>query len=389
MEKIRFFVEQLIGLCGLTGDSVPVVRHILLVLLAVVLAVLSGWLCKKVVVPMLLKLTARSKTRWDDLLLGEDVLRSACQVVPAVVVWVLLPLVFYQFPTVRMVLARLTAIYITVMMTRTLLVFINSFKKLENSKPSSAQQYLYTLCDVLKIVLMLVATIVVVAIVINKSPATLLAGLGATSAIMMLVFQDTITGLVAGIRLTSNDMLHKGDWITLPKSDVNGIVEDITLTTVKVRNFDNTIMTVPPKTLVNDVFQNWKGMRESGGRKVTRTVYFDFNHVELLSDELRRSLLDSGLVNAEDVKPDAVNITVFRSYMERWLSQQPTVNSDMTILVRQAGATQQGMAVELVFFLLERGGVPFEHAISDIMEHVFATAPRFGLRIYQQEMSRA
>lgn len=383
MERVRVFVEQFVGMFGLTGNSVPVARHILLVLATVLLAALAGWLSGKVVVPMVMKLTARTKTRWDELLFNEKVLRSACQVVPAVVVWMLLPSVFYQFPTLHMVLTRLTAIYITVMVTRTVIVLINSLKQLEGEQRTSTQQYLYTLCDVLKIVMTLVATIVVVAIAINQSPATLLAGLGATSAIMMLVFQDTITGLVAGVRLTSNDMLRKGDWITLPKSDVNGIVEDITLTTVKVRNFDNTIMTVPPKTLVNDVFQNWKGMRESGGRKVTRRVYFDFRHVELVNEELRQRLLESGLAKAEDITSDTVNISLMRRHIERWLAQQPTVNPEMTIMVRQAEATQQGMAVELVFFLRARGGVPFEHAISDIMEYVFATAPKFGLSIYQ------
>lgn len=383
MERVRVFVEQFVGMFGLTGNSVPVARHILLVLATVLLAALAGWLSGKVVVPMVMKLTARTKTRWDELLFNEKVLRSACQVVPAVVVWMLLPSVFYQFPTLHMVLTRLTAIYITVMVTRTVIVLINSLKLLEGEQRTSTQQYLYTLCDVLKIVMTLVATIVVVAIAINQSPATLLAGLGATSAIMMLVFQDTITGLVAGVRLTSNDMLRKGDWITLPKSDVNGIVEDITLTTVKVRNFDNTIMTVPPKTLVNDVFQNWKGMRESGGRKVTRRVYFDFRHVELVNEELRQRLLESGLAKAEDITSDTVNISLMRRHLERWLAQQPTVNPEMTIMVRQAEATQQGMAVELVFFLRARGGVPFEHAISDIMEYVFATAPKFGLSIYQ------
>ena len=385
MERIKNLVEHIIVLCGLTGESVAIVRHVLLVLATVLLAASAGWFCKKVIVPMVMKLTSRSKTQWDSLLLGEPVLRSACQVVPAIVVWILLPSVFYQFPTVRMVLTRITAIYITVMMTRTVIVFINSFKNLEGEQRTSTQQYLYTLCDVLKIVLILIATIVVVAITIDKSPATLLAGLGATSAIMMLVFQDTITGLVAGVRLTSNDMLRKGDWITLPKSDVNGIVEDITLTTVKVRNFDNTIMTVPPKTLVNDVFQNWKGMRESGGRKVTRQVYFDFRHIQLVDDKLRQKLSASGLVKEEDITAETVNLTLFRRYMEQWLAQQPTVNPEMTIMVRQAEATQQGLAVEFVFFLLERGGAPFEHAISDIMEYVFATAPRFGLSIYQLE----
>lgn len=385
MEKIVELVERLINFCGLTGDAVPVVRHILLVLIAIILAAGAGFLCKKIIVPLILKATRRTKATWDGVIFNESVLNSACHIVPAIVVWMLLPWVFYQFPTVRMILGRITAIYITVMTVITIIVFIDSFKLFEGEKRTATQQYLYTFCGLLKIVMIFIAVIIVISIVINKNPMVLLAGLGATSAIMMLVFQDTITGLVAGVRLTSNDMLQKGDWITVPKSGIDGIVEEMTLTTVKVRNFDNTIMTISPKTLVDDSFQNWKGMQESAGRKVVKRIYYDFRSVVVADKKMRATIVDNGYFVDKDIEPKAVNITLLRRYIEQWLSKDEAVSPDMTILVKQAEATQNGLAVEFVFFLKNKGGVPYEHDISRIMEYIIAITPDFGLRIYQQQ----
>lgn len=385
MEKIVELVERLINFCGLTGDAVPVVRHILLVLIAIILAAGAGFLCKKIIVPLILKATRRTKATWDGVIFNESVLNSACHIVPAIVVWMLLPWVFYQFPTVRMILGRITAIYITVMTVITIIAFIDSFKLFEGEKRTATQQYLYTFCGLLKIVMIFIAVIIVISIVINKNPMVLLAGLGATSAIMMLVFQDTITGLVAGVRLTSNDMLQKGDWITVPKSGIDGIVEEMTLTTVKVRNFDNTIMTISPKTLVDDSFQNWKGMQESAGRKVVKRIYYDFRSVVVADEKMRATIVDNGYFVDKDIEPKAVNITLLRCYVEQWLSKDEAVNPDMTILVKQAEATQNGLAVEFVFFLKNKGGVPYEHDISRIMEYIIAITPDFGLRIYQQQ----
>ncbi len=385
MEKIVELVERLINFCGLTGDAVPVVRHILLVLIAIILAAGAGFLCKKIIVPLILKATRRTKATWDGVIFNESVLNSACHIVPAIVVWMLLPWVFYQFPTVRMILGRITAIYITVMTVITIIAFIDSFKLFEGEKRTATQQYLYTFCGLLKIVMIFIAVIIVISIVINKNPMVLLAGLGATSAIMMLVFQDTITGLVAGVRLTSNDMLQKGDWITVPKSGIDGIVEEMTLTTVKVRNFDNTIMTISPKTLVDDSFQNWKGMQESAGRKVVKRIYYDFRSVVVADEKMRATIVDNGYFVDKDIEPKAVNITLLRRYVEQWLSKDEAVNPDMTILVKQAEATQNGLAVEFVFFLKNKGGVPYEHDISRIMEYIIAITPDFGLRIYQQQ----
>ena len=383
MVKIKIFVEELINWCGLTGAFVPYVRYLILIIIAVVLAALAGYICRKFI-PLITRLTKKTPSRWDEVLFNQRVLRSASNVVPAIVIWQLLPLVFFEFPLLREVLTRLTAIYITVMAVRTVIVFIDSFKLLEGEKRTATQQYLYSFCGVLKIVMIFIAVIIVISILINQSPATLLAGLGAASAVMMLVFQDTIKGLVAGIRLTSNDMLHKGDWITVPSAGANGTVEEISLTVVKVRNFDNTIVTVPPTMLADGAFQNWIGMSEGPGRKQTRMVYFDFGSVQLLDEATKQQLVANGFVKAEEVEGKVSNVTLFRTYIEQWLATQPSVLSDMTILVRQAEATQAGMALEFVFWLKEKGGPAYEHATSLIMEYIYAAAREFRLVIYQQ-----
>ena len=369
MEKIQFLVEELVRAFGMTGHAVNTVTHVVLVIVAILLAALSGWICRKVVVPMVLKLTAKTEAKWDDLLFNERVLKTACSIVPAIVIWLVLPWTFSDFPSVRMVLARLTAIYITVMSTRAVIVFIDSFKLLENGPRSARQQYIYSVCGISKIVIIFIAIIVVIAIVVDKNPTTLFAGLGAASAILMLAFQDTIKGLVAGIRLTNNDMVHIGDWITLGSAGVNGRVEDISLTTVKVRNFDNTIVTVTPQTLVDGSFQNWLGMEQNVGRKQSRRVYFDFRSIRLDDDGV-------------------ANITKFRHHIEEWLRENPKVIAEKNPLVRQAEASQSGCCLEFTFWLYAQAWADFEHDTADIMEYIFAASAEHGLTIFQLESSR-
>ncbi len=384
MESIKIWVENLISMMGVTGDSIPVIRHISLVLVAILLSALAGLICKKVLVPVILKLTAKTEAKWDDVLFNEQVLVSACHIVPAIVIWQLLPLVFYQFPVVRELLTRITAIYIVVMSVKTALVFLDAIKKLEGERRSNKQQYLYSFIGVVRLLLMFVAAIIVVAIIIDRDPIKLFAGLGATSAVLMLVFQDTIKGLVAGIRLTSNDMLHKGDWITVPKAGANGIVEEMTLTTVKIRNFDNTIVTVTPQTLVDDSFQNWIGMQKSQGRRVNRRVYYDFRGIRIVDDDLRDQLISKKYFKEGDIKPNDVNMTLYRRYVEEYLRHHPKVNADMMLMVRQLEATQSGLPVEFYFFLKEKSWVEYEHQLAEIMDYIYAITPDFGLLVYEQ-----
>ena len=433
MEEIRKFVENLIQMAGVTGGAVPVVRHILLTITAILLAMLSDLLCRRLLVPIIMKVTDKTEVTWDDVLFNKKVLTSACHIVPAVVIWSLMPLVYLEYPIFKEILERATGIYIVVMSVRTALVFIGSFKGLESSEErrSSAQQYFHTFCGVLRILMLFVAGVVVVAILLGKNPLTLFAGLGATSAVLMLVFKDTILGLAAGVRLTSNDMLHKGDWITVKSVDANGIVEEMSLTTVKVRNFDNTIVTISPATLVNGSFQNWIGMQKSGGRRVKRVVYFDFRSVRLVDEALKQTLLAKHFATEDSFKlketlqkalakdgihvaemsaeaavpsdaelekegikegadllnPAALaptNLQLYRRFMEKYLRQRPEVNTELTLMVRHMEATQCGLPIEFYFFIKDKVWVNYEHILADIMEHVYALANEFGLKIYEQ-----
>ncbi len=435
MEEIRKFVEDLIQMAGVTGGAVPVVRHILLTITAILLAMLSDLLCRRLLVPIIMRVTDKTEVTWDDVLFNKKVLTSACHIVPAVVIWSLMPLVYLEYPIFKEILERATGIYIVVMSVRTALVFIGSFKGLESSEErrSSAQQYFHTFCGVLRILMLFVAGVVVVAILLGKNPLTLFAGLGATSAVLMLVFKDTILGLAAGVRLTSNDMLHKGDWITVKSVDANGIVEEMSLTTVKVRNFDNTIVTISPATLVNGSFQNWIGMQKSGGRRVQRKVYFDFRSIRLVDEELRARLLEKQFATEDSFKPKEslqkmlakaevenehqtemekdqnaglgnarqhehqvladlrnpaalapTNLQLYRKYMEKYLRERPEVNTEMTLMVRQLEATQCGLPMEFYFFVKDKVWVNYEHILAEIMEHAYALSAEFGLKIYQQ-----
>ncbi|MBQ6199841.1 MAG: mechanosensitive ion channel [Prevotella sp.] len=376
MEKIKTMIESLIGWMGLPGDYVPAVRYAILVVLAFILAWLAGWLCRTFVVPVLLKITSKTEAKWDDVIFSRRVLLSACHIIPAIVIWLLLPLVFFEYPKVEDIVGRLTAIYFTVMMVRTVIVFIDSFKLLENGQRSSKQQYLYSICGVLKILMIFISVIVVVAIIINKNPATLFAGLGAASAILMLAFQDTIKGLVAGIRLTSNDMLHIGDWITVPSAGANGKVEEIALTMVKVRNFDNTVVTLSPQSLVDGSFQNWQGMMENEGRKQVRRVYYDYSSIVTENPEAPDSPDKRPLVTT--------NITRFRHDIEQWLSQHPKTIDSRPCLVKQAETPQAtGCCLEFIFWLKAQDAITYEHDTSDIMEYIYAAGAEYGLKIFQ------
>ena len=384
MDTIKIYVEELIRLCGISGSAVPIVRHALLVLVAVLLAWMAGVLCRRIFVPLIHKLTSRTNNQWDEVLLNDKVLVTACRIIPAIVIWQLLPLVFYQYPAVREVLTRFTAIYIVVMSVRLFITFLTSVTQLGLSRSSSVRQYINTFCGVIKILVIFLAVIIVVAILFDKNPMSLIAGLGATSAILMLVFKDTIEGLVAGIRLTSNDMVKKGDWITVPSTPADGIVEEISLTTVKVRNFDNTTVTVPPLTLVNGSFQNWRSMQRGAGRRVKRLLFVDFRSVKILTDEQKNVLAVNGYFTTDELKGEVINVALFRTYIEKYLSSRKEVNEKMTLIVRQMEATQCGLPLEVLFFIKNDKQINYEHALADIIEHIYAYTNTFGLTIYQQ-----
>lgn len=384
MKKLIIEIEELLSASGVGNTWLMPMVYIIHMLLTALLAWGVYKLCYLFLMPMLTKIAKKTEATWDDLLLNPHSQRALCRIAPAIVVWLLLPEVFYRLPAIVDVAERVTSIYITVMTMLMCLSVVDAFKNYEDKRHTALQQYYHTFCGVLKILIIFLSVIVMVAIAINRSPLTLIAGLGATSAILMLVFKDTISGLVAGIRLTSNDMLHRGDWITVPKADINGIVEDITLTTVKVRNFDNTILTITPQTLVDDSFQNWIGMRQGNGRRVKRMVYFDFLSIRPADDALRTTLSTRYGFKPEEMEPGVVNMTLFRRYVERYLGNHPDVNTDMMFVVRQLEATNTGLPIEFYFFLKQKEWKHYEHQLADIMDRIYAIIPDFGLTVYQR-----
>lgn len=387
MDQITKYIEELLAYTTLSGGWLSFVTMFALCAVTALVAWLVYMLCIKIVTPLLVRITKHTDMIWDDYLLNPQVLHSACHVVPAIVVWQMLPPLFIANPVIQTLASKATAIYITITVMRLAITFIGSFKLFDSEKDhrTAAQQYFHSFCGVLKIVVLFLGIIVIVAIVIDRSPLRLLAGLGATSAVLMLVFKDSITGLVAGIRLTSNNMVSKGDWITVDKLGANGVVEDITLSTVKVRNFDNTIVTLPPQKLIEDSFQNWQGMQQSGGRRVTRMIYIDFHSIGIADDNIKQRLVERKLINKADIHTNVVNLTLFRNYIEWWIYNNKEVNTDLTFMVRQLQPTNTGLPIEVYFFLKNKEWKTYEHNLAEIMERIYAFAPEFGLKIYQRE----
>ena len=383
MEIIITFIENFLLSLGLEGTTVAIVRYVLMIVIAFLLAGLSGYICRKFIVPLIIKLTSKTNTEWDTVLFDRTVLYTACNIVPAVVIWELLPKVFFQYPLAEDILLRLTAIYIAINATRLVLQIVDRLRFLRKQQGNASSQYLRSFLGVLRIIVFFIAAIIVVSILFKKNPMTLLEGLGATSAILMLVFKDTIAGLVARIRLTSNEMVHVGDWITVPGTPVDGNVVDITLTTVKVRQFDNTYTTVSPLTLVNGSFKNWKGMQDSGMRQVSKKIYFDVRSIRLLNDKTRQNLTSKNMVSPKEMEGEVVNIGLFRHYIDTYLRKRDDVNKSATLMVRQLEATQNGLPIELYFFLNTTEWVNYEQKTSDILEHIYAYANEFGLQIYE------
>ena len=384
LDSIKIVVEHFIELSGLSGSIVPVVRHVLLALLATLIAWLSGKICSTFIVPIVTKITSKTLFSWNNVFFNKRILNTVSNIIPAVVIWQLLPLVFYQYPFIENIVRRLTAVYIAVMASKIVLVLLKNLEELDTQTDSSMKQYAKSFLGVLRIVVLFITTIIIIAILFNKNPLSLIAGLGATSAILMLVFKDTIEGLVAGIKLNSNKMISKGDWIVVPSTPANGIVEEITLTTVKVKNFDNTTVTVSPTTLANGSFQNWRSMKDGPGRKVNRLIYFDFRSIKFVSDEQKQALKAAKICTDEQLTGNCINIALFRAYIEAYLLSKPEVCKETTVLVRQVEATQCGLPLEVVFFIKNSPEIHYEHTLANIMEWCYASTAHFGLTIYQQ-----
>lgn len=327
----------------------------------------------------------RSPTTWDDDLLNSRFLKALSQLLPALLVAYLLPEFFSEgrsaFNWVRvctMCYILWTVVYILHVFTDNL---YNAFLKRDRMRPYAIKG----IFQMVRLIVIGLGCICTLSILAGRSPVSILMALGASAAILMLVFKDTILGLVAGVQLTANNMLHRGDWIVVDKHGANGEVIDVSLTTVKVRNWDNSITTVPPYLLVSESFRNYQPMRLSGGRRVDRSILIDANTVRFCTDGELDALGRRGWLEDMDCDTAAgvVNMQLLRRYLERYLTTHPQVNADMLVMVRQMEPTSAGLPLQLYFFTRTVEWKEFERVQSDIFDHVYAVIREFGLRIYQ------
>lgn len=354
--------------------------------LLIALAVGIDYLCQFIFVGSMRKLSEKSHYYWDTLLIRRKVIHNLVHAIPGILVYALLPVAFIRGKELLLISQKACAVYIVFVLLLAINGFILVIMDIYNHREANKNRSIKGFVQVFQVLAFFIGGIVIIAILVGKSPATLFAGLGASAAILMLVFKDTILGFVAGIQLSANDMLRPGDWITVPGSNANGIVLEITLNTVKIQNFDNTIATIPPYTLVNNSFQNWRGMVESGGRRVMKSIFLDLTTIKFCTPELLDSIRKAIPLLA-DYQPDKdvtpTNSQLFRVYVERYLNSLPVVNTDLDLIISQLQSTEYGVPIQIYFFSRNKVWKEYERIQSDIFDHFFAIIPTFELKVYQ------
>lgn len=344
------------------------------------------YLCQAIFVGGMRRYTKRAPHQWNTLLMKRKVVHHLIHVLPGILVYFLLPLAFVRGKEILDFSQKICAVYIIAAILFTINGLLLVMLDVYNAKDKQKSRPMKGFVQVLQVLLFFIGGIIIIAVLLDKSPMTLFAGLGASAAVLMLVFKDSILGFVAGVQLSANDMLRIGDWISLPNDTANGTVEEITLNTVKIRNWDNTISTVPPYTLVNNSFQNWRGMQESGGRRVNKNIYLDMTTLKFCTsdmlDVIRKDVpLMADYQPAEGEVP--TNAQLYRIYIERYLRSLPVVNQDMDLIISQKEPTTYGVPIQVYFFSRNKVWREYERIQSDIFDHLLAIVGKFDLKLYQ------
>lgn len=386
MTTLREFLTQWLGETGIGEEGISLIQQAAIIVFIVVLAWVADFICRRIVVPSIKKIVSKTQATWDDHLLNDRVLDNICHLIPATIAYLLLPMAFSNTPLLNSFLVKASEIYIIVITLRLVFSFANSLHDLSNEREKTKNRPLKGVFQMIKIMAVSLGAIFIFSILLDKSPTDLLVGLGAAATVLMLVFKDTIVGLVAGVQLSANDMLRPGDWITMPKYGADGVVFEVNLTTVKVRNWDNTIVTVPPYTLVSDSFQNWRGMFESGGRRIKRSINIDMTSVRFCTPAEIELYRQKGIIHDDDAIEKLTNITLLRRSLTKYLKGNPRINQDLMVMVRQLQPTPHGMPLELYFFSADKQWIAYETLQADVFDYVMALVPNFGLKVFQSPM---
>ena len=388
MEHVdRYLLEFLKDTAGVSDEIMGWVYPLTAAFAIGLLSYICTSVFRFVVMPAVQKLTAKTKATWDDFLFHRRVMKAFRRIIPPVIWYVALPVVLTRHEGLLSLLLKVCNIYLVVVTLLFVSELLHSLYEISAEHQLLRNRPLKGIYQMFNLMAFVVGLILIVSIIIDKSATAVLAGLGASAAVLMLIFKDSILGLVAGVQLSANDMLRPGDWITMPKYGANGFVQEVSLTTVKVQNFDKTITTIPPYALVSDAFQNWRFMRESGGRRLKMSVNIDTNTVGFCTaDDISRFVAE-GYVPADryaDAGFPIANTQVYRDFMMDFLHNHPDVRSDMMIMVRMLQPTPEGLPVELYCFCAFVDWVPFEKFQSSVLDYAVVMAREFGLRVFQR-----
>jgi len=400
-------VNRSLTAVGVETDLANKMDNFIVLLLIIGVSLLATVICRHIILRAVAKLVKQTKASWDDIIFDHKVMVHLSRMVSPILIYIFIPIAFPEHADSELLdlMRRICLIYVVAVFLRFISVFLVAVYQVYNEKEQFKDKPLKGLLQTAQVIIFFIGAIIIVSILINQSPMVLLTGLGASAAILMLVFKDSIMGFVSGVQLSANNMLKVGDWISMPKYNADGTVIEVSLNTVKIRNWDNTITTIPPYLLVSDSFQNWEGMRASGGRRVKRSINIDmtsvcfctqemldkYRKIHLLKDYVEqteevvtahnkeRNIDNSVLVNGRR----QTNLGVFRAYLTAYLNSLPTVNHELTCMVRQLQPLETGIPLELYFFSANKDWVPYEGIQADVFDHVLAVIPEFGLRVFQ------
>lgn len=384
----------------------PIVNSLIGIAALCLAAWIADWITKFILMRLARQLAERTSLFGEGLLLRYKVVQRLAYIVPALVIQHGVNLVPSLPETPRLIIENVASSFIVMALVATVSGFLNIFNELWARRPDAASRPIKGYIQLFKIVLYSVGIIVAIALLIERSPLLLLSSLGALMAVLTLVFKDTLLSLVASVQLTTNDMVRVGDWIEMPQVHADGDVIDIALHTVKVQNWDKTITTIPTYRLISDSFKNWRGMRESGGRRIKRAINIDLASIRFITPDeragLRRFALLREYLDAKQAEIDTwnashpdrasqpvnarrlTNIGCFRAYVLAYLKAHSGVHQEMSLMVRQMPPEPTGVPLEIYCFASTIVWAEYEGIQSDIFDHLFAILPEFGLRVYQQ-----
>ena len=390
---------------GMEATMAAICAQLLLLAGVLLLASIANFIAKRVIAGIIRRVASHTVTMWDDVVVSHGVFERLSQLAPALVVYLSSTLLVPEWPQVQHGIRRLCVAYMVIMVTLVANALLNAMTEIYDGMEIARARPIKSYVQVIKLFVVTVAAVISISVLTDRSPWAFLSGLAGLTAVLLLVFKDSILGLVASIQLTANNMLHVGDWIEMQEYGADGNVVDISLNTVKVRNWDKTISTIPTYALVTHSFRNWRGMEESGGRRIKRALYIDMNSVGFLDAKQTAHLHSVSLLSDyldqkhKDIEADhnsrnvdascelntrrLTNLGTFRAYVHAYLKAHPDIRKDMTLIVRQLPPGPQGVGIELYCFSRVQAWASYEAIQSDIFEHLLSILPEFGLRAFQ------